>query len=307
MLHSRTYTEVDDEVLRCLHGGQYKVLRYLVNRADAIGRCFPGSEAIGTGTAYGSRHVASVLPELADMGLIAYLRRGEYDQMTGRPLVNVYMVNPAYICLAELYQAEATVLWQAHGKPLVLIPLRMNHSASLTNTKQPASGTHSLNQFQETNTSHHHQKPTTSAKAEKPDVRGLEPENDGTANRETQDGTPQPTRRAASNRTKLKGSAAARLPNPQAVAHALPDDAHEKLALKLHSLGIRMALARGFVVEHGIPACQAALIQTYAASESTEIKSLPGFFRAMLQEHAEQITNIAFDDLGFATEQEVGY
>lgn len=38
MLHSRTYTEVDDEVLRCITGAHYKVLRYLVNRADPAGR-----------------------------------------------------------------------------------------------------------------------------------------------------------------------------------------------------------------------------------------------------------------------------
>jgi len=306
MLHSRTYTEVDDEVLRCITGAQYKVLRYLVNRADALGRCFPGSEAIGNAVAYEVRHIARLVPELADRGLIAYMRRGEYDPLTRRPLPNVYMVNPAYICLAELFQAEAAVLWQTYGKPLMLIPLRMTQESSLTTTKQPTPSTYSNTQHHETNVMHHHHQPPTPANANDNRARLPEPELDQTANREAQDGDPQPTRRAASNRTKAGGSAA-RLPNPQAVAHALPDNDHEKLALKLHSLGIRMTLARGFIVEYGVTACQSALTQTYAATETSAINSLPGFFRMSLQEQHDQITNIAIDDLGYTQEQEANY
>lgn len=111
MPHTRTDIDLDNAVLRAIPGAPYKVLRYLCNRADERGVCYPGNEAIATGVDASVRDVVRYVPELEKMGLIAYLRRQQFDPYTRRALPNVMIINPAYICLAEAHQAEAQELW----------------------------------------------------------------------------------------------------------------------------------------------------------------------------------------------------
>jgi len=306
MLHTRTSIELDDEVLRYLHPALYKVLRYLVNRADGRGVCFPGDMKIAAGTGFGIRHIERLVPELAETGLIAYVRRGAFDPDTRMRLPNIYVINPAYIAIAPNKESEALRYWEAAAG--------RNSSIRLLSRVNQHQETNDSNQYHETNasetnTSNPYHAPTPvgakaplTTKDKGKNGSAQEPEaNDETAEQETQDGNPQHTRRAASNHKKAGGSAAP-LKNPAAIDRALPDNDDERMARKLHGLGIRLKLARGFVNDYGREQCSDALAQTFAATETTKIKSLGGFFRTILQENLQNAPKKA-DDLN----QEVGY
>lgn len=273
MPHSRTDIELDDEVLRSLPAAHYKILRYLVNRADARGVCYPGNERIAEGVHYHERHIESLLPELAETGLIAYLRRGAYDELTRRRLPNVLMVNPAYICIAEAHQAEAKRLWDSTG---VSIRFHPNHSTPLTNNKnQPQLPTPKGEPAPRTNNN-------TASKAKRPKPR--EVQNDPTATQEndtTQD--TQPARERTAEHKNPSVPPRAPFVNPAAIDYALPDNQHEALAMKLRGLKIPMGMARGFVAEYGVKKCEDALLQTLAAQKEGGVDRPGGFFRAILQ------------------------
>ncbi len=294
MPHTRTDIDVDLEVLRALPGSQYKILRYLVNRADPRGVCYPGNENIAQGVNYDLRHVERLVPELVEAGLVAYLRRNEIDRLTGRRQINVYQINPAYICIAEAHQAEANALWQeATGGTTRLL------SRTLTNNK---------NQLQEPTpkrettpgTNNNNQRARAASNTKEPKA---EPRDDPTADRETDTTQDAPQSNSAQRPAKqaLPGvpPAAAKFVNPLAIADTLPDKQHENLALKLRGLGIPMAMARGFVCEYGVKQCEDALLQTLAADKANDegIRNHGGFFRAILQQGlADRATFKAHED-----------
>lgn len=282
MPHTRTDIDLDNEVLRVLSGAHYKVLRYLCNRADSRGVCFPTNETIAAGVNHDPRHTARLLPELVDMGLVGYLRRDEYDGFTGRKIPNVYIVNPKYISLSEANQAEAEALWKA-ARPY-------DSGVTLTNN----------NQLQRTNSINQHQNPTPQGpmpgdqqqqppasaplneKTETPEL-----SDDPTATRETdetQDGSDS-TARSAQRSLPLPGvPPAVMFRNPVPMDEPLTD-MQEELAQKIRRLGVPLKMARGFVLEYGAVQCEDALMQTLAADRSIEdgVRNFAGFFRAILQ------------------------
>lgn len=280
MPHTRTDIELDDEVLRALTGAQYKILRYLVNRADPRGICYPGNESIAQGVNYDLRHIERLVPALVEAGLVAYLRRNEIDRFTGRRQFNVYQINPAYICIAEAYQAEAAAFWEeATGGTVRLL------SRTLTNNKNQYNQPTPKDPIPGTNNNNQQPRP---AKATQP---GHAPEKleDPTAARETdqtQD-APQPTTtRSVQRSLPIPGVPPGVIfRNPGPVGETLPDRQHETLALRLRGLGIPMPMARGFVLEYGVKNCEDALLQTLAADKAIDdgVRSLAGFFRSVLQ------------------------
>lgn len=299
MPHTRTDIELDDEILKQISGAQYKVLRYLCNRADPWGACYPGNQAIADGTLTNLRDVVRHVPALVDIGLVAYLRRGAFDEWTRRALVNVVMVNPAYICLAEPYLAEAQAKWDATG---VSMKFHTTPESYLTNTN---------NQYQEpiperkpvprTNTNN--QPPTAPLTTKGKGTPELD--NDPTAareNDETQDATPNSVSTAKLTRP---GVPPETFKNPMPITETLPDQQHEVLALRLRGLGIAMPLARGFILEYGLKNCEDALLQTLAADRTNDngLRNLGGFFRFVLQKSlVDRYTFKAHE-----SDQEAGY
>lgn len=299
MPHTRTDIDLDDEVLRAVSGAHYKVLRYLCNRADERGVCYPGNERIGQGVNYDERHIERLVPELEEIGLIAYLRRKEFDPYTRRALPNVMIINPAYICLAEAHQAEAQALWNSVVKSTRLL------SRTLTNNK---------NQHQEPTpgrkpaprTNNNNQRAHAASNAKGRDAPELP--DDPTAAHETdktQDALQPNSAQRTAKHTNPGVPPAAKFVNPLAIADTLPDKQHENLALRLRGLGIPMAMARGFVVEYGIKPCEDALLQTLAADKVIDdgVRNHGGFFRGVLQQGlADRHTFKAHE-----SDQEAGY
>lgn len=298
MPHTRTDIELDDEVLRALRGAPYKVLRYLVNRADARGVCYPGNEKVAMGVNYDLRSIERLIPELVEAGLVAYLRRNEIDRFTGRRQFNVYQINPAYICIAEAHQAEANALWEeATGGTTRLL------SRTLTNNKNQHHDPAPDKPAPRTNNNNQPARAASNAKKPK------EPPADPTAAREddaTQDApqdnsaqrTAKPTDSGVPPRAPSK-----RFANPMPLAETLPDQQHENLALRLRGLGLPMAMARGFVVEYGVKPCEDALLQTLAADKANDegIRNHGGFFRSVLQQGlADRATFKAHEEDGEA-------
>jgi hypothetical protein len=299
MPHTRTDIELDDEVLRALPGSQYKILRYLVNRADPRGVCYPGNEKIAQGVNYDLRHIERLVPELVDAGLVAYLRRKEFDPYTRRPIPNVYQINPAYICIAEAHQAEAAALWeQATGGNTRLL------SRTITNNKnqpqqpapdKPAPRTNNNNQPARAASN-----PKGQDAPELPDDPTAAHETD-----KTQDAPPNTSAQRTAKHTSPGVPPAAKFVNPLAIAETLPDKQHETMALRLRGLGIPMAMARGFVCEYGVKQCEDAMLQTLAADKGIDdgVRNHAGFFRSVLQQGlADRKTFKAHED-----DQEAGY
>lgn len=279
MPHTRTHIDLDNEVLRTLPGAPYKVLRYLCNRADARGVCYPGNDAISAGVDASVRDVVRYVPQLEEMGLIAYLRRREFDPYTRQALPNVMQINPAYICLAEAYQAEAEELWNRAMKSIGLqSPTLTNNNNQLqepTPERKPAPRTNNNNQ--------------RARAASNTKNQNAEPPDDPTAARET-DATQDAPQPNSAQRTAKQ--APPDVPprvifvNPLPIRDNLPDKQHETLALKLRGFGIPLAMARGFVCEYGVKLCEDALLQTLAADKANDegIRNHGGFFRAILQQ-----------------------
>lgn len=274
--HTRTYIETDDLAIGTLSCHAYKVLRYLANRADNLGRCFPKQETIhealgGTGD---DRHVHRAINDLIQRGWIAYLRHNQYDSATGRKLPNVYQVNPEYICIAEQHQAEAAMMWARVGKSLSpsdsgVTLTNNNNQHHESDTIKPAPGTNNNNQHTQEQGVSTAAKPKTlrAEKAEKPQ-RSTEPASQSEALPLLPPSSAPPPNR---------------LPNPASIGHALPDEAREKLAGRLREFGIPMPMARGFVVEYSVLLIEQAYTQTSAALSSGSITKPGGFFRTILQ------------------------
>lgn len=279
MPHARTDIDLDDEVLKALPAAQYKILRYLVNRADARGVCYPGNENIAAGVKYDVRHVERLVPELVEAGLVGYLRRQEFDRYTGRALPNIYIINPAYICIAEAHQAAAAAFWQeATGGTARLL------SRTITNNKNQLQKPAPKRKPAPLTNNNKNQPAHAATKHEGQDAPEM-PDTPTQGEEKTQD-APQTPARSAQREPKTSGvPPRAAFVNPAPIDYALPDNQHERLAARLRSLKIPMGMARGFVVEYSVKKCEDALSQTLAAMNEIDggVRNPGGFFRAILQ------------------------
>lgn len=275
--HTRVYIETSDLAVRHLSCPALKALIYLSNRADEIGSCYPKHETIhaAMGCEGDDRNVQRILGELESGGWIAYRRRNQNDPITRKKLPNVYMLNPEYLCIAEAFQAEAAQEWsRISGKSLFLIP--RDSGVPLTNN---------INQLQVTNTSesapltnNNNQQPPSEAEVPKTRAKAKEKASPAASSSE-------PHQRAAQSPSPSSAPppSTKRFPNPQNIDHALPEAAHEGLAVQIRALGIPMPMCRGFVAEYGPASVGQALKQTHAAMRDGTADKPPGFFRKILQ------------------------
>lgn len=281
MLHTRVYTGPDDSALANLSGCQYKSLRYLVNRADGRGICYPAVETIARATGYNMRHTSRALELLYSVDLIRYVRKDEIDPVTRRQLPNAYQVNPDYICLAAEAESEARAIWSS------LIVWCGNDSVGLPShtNQQPES----INQHQRTSTSQPAPEPNTNnqrpPKAARPADYANQGEKPGQG-QESKPGRRDRQREAHKQRNAPaveRGSAPpAKFSNPKSV-HTPLEEWHEKLAGQVRGLGVPYPMARGFVQEYGFDRVQVALLAVGEAILNQTADRPAGLFRSILQ------------------------
>jgi hypothetical protein len=285
--HIRVYIEANWNALGCLPPVAYKVLISLCQRADGLGRCFPSAERIAEDCGCHVDSVWASLKTLEEGRYIGYLRRNEYDVVTGRKLPNVYLVNPHFICIALEWQEEALKLWSAIYSNH---PMPLSDFSGINQQQEPAPETNTIESESRTNNNNQHfresgeagQPPQSkksagekSKKAEKPKANRQNDSDSEPAAQNQQGEAPQ--------RSKKRGGSAG-YRNPDPIAAPIPDDLLERLANRVNSLGVPIPLARGFVMAYGGEMVEAALLQLAAAKrKGQEIANDGGFFRHLLQ------------------------
>jgi hypothetical protein len=282
MPHKRVDITQDDLALQKLSGSRYKILHYLINRADSRGICYPGIDTIASGTGYSEPTVRDGLQALNECNLMRYLRRDEQDPVTKRQLSNVYMINPQFISLPTAFVAESRALWFSLREKCG------NHSAVtfFYGNQQPTpvsqyQETTPVNQYQGTNTNNQH---SSNPKKIQLPAQQLSPEGKDTrtaAGREGQMDTPGNKQRNAQS-DKSQGSVVReKYHNPEPIQSNLPDRTHEALALAIRNIGISMPLARGFIVTYGMKRCETAIESVKTMGSSA--KNPAGLFRTIVQ------------------------
>lgn len=280
MLHSRTDTEQDDNLLWCLPDIEYKAYRYLVNRADPIGVCYPKIVTIAEAIAHSEREVQRALETLHDNTVFRYRRRNAVDPATRRRLHNVYQVNPLLLVIAAEFEAEAWSEWDALinqcGNVSTRLPSRINQHQEpipLTNTSEPAPLTSTTNRTL---------KKGGGAAADDAN----QPAGDGKTKNQKPAGeaTQREARSDQRGAHEPKSSVPPERPqyvNPPLVNSNLPDAAHEGLAAEIRQFSIAMPLARGFVVTYGYSRVRLAFDQVRKMGEKA--RDPAAVFRSIVQ------------------------
>lgn len=280
MLHSRTDTEQDDIALRCLPGCEYKAYRYLVNRADTIGVCYPKIPTIADAIGCSAREAQRALEVLNDNDVFRYRRKNAFNPVTRRKETNVYQINPLILVIADEFVSEAWSEWDA------LINQCGNVSTGLWSH---------INQHQEpiprTNSRTNSRTSTTKSPA-KADGQGGPP--DDYANAPTGGKKPKPknpdgesTQRAAPDqrghapKSSVPPGDRPQYANPTLINTNLPNQEHEMLASQIRKFGIGMGLARGFVVEYGYERTKLAFDQVEKMGDKA--REPAAVFRSIVQ------------------------
>lgn len=282
--HIRIIISANWNALNTLKCSTYKVLIALSGRADHVGRCFPTAERIAEDTSLHVQTVFQCLDELEMCQYIGYLRKNEYDPVTGRKMPNVYVVSPYFLCIAEDYQLEALALWKAALDSREM-PVSIESFSYYNQQQEPAS----KNQHQGTNTSNQQQQPpgpektandeTAAQPVEKQKNRKPQKRGDETDTSNQQSVAPQQSEKHGSS-----AKITERYNNPDPIPAPLPDGLQESLANDVNKLAIPIPMARGFVVGYGYQAVKAAYEQTLIADNDGVIRTTKaGFFRAILQ------------------------
>ena len=318
--HSRVYIAPDDHALKMLKSTEYKVLRYLVNRADPRGVCYPTINTIhqAIGGRGDDRQTHRALETLWQMDYVRFVRRDTFDPATGRKMPNVYIVNPSYICLSAERKFDAREMWN-RAEPSVVEVTRGNAPSDLDDTMiraEPSvvevtitnNRTNTNNQHQLTKHQNQQQQPAPeSAKSPKNKAQALENGSHNetvghedtylTAEMELQEGVDQNERQKQRKAQKQQSATKEQNPplsaappptrrryvNPAAINEPLTGD-NESLAEKLKTLGgISLPLGRALIVEYGAGLCEQAYNQVRAAMAGGDIKRPGGLFRSILQ------------------------
>lgn len=274
--HTRTYIHQDDQALMTLRPASYRVLRYMANRADAKGVCWPGAALISDDLNMHRQTVYDAWSELESVGVIVCQRESIHDPLTGRMVSKVWQVSPYYLTIAENAIEDARELWkQAAGCDLR--PTWSIKSQEYTNQQQ--------NQHQEpmsitskrTNNNIHQAEGASAPQASTPQAEHhnyheppIHIEN-----------WPQPQQRSTAPAGTKQGSAnvTKSYADPEPLETALHDPHDEQVAVNVNRLGIPLALARGFVASYGPDLCRIALERVAATPASKPA----GLFRYLVQ------------------------
>jgi len=283
MPHKRVDITQDDMALRHLSGCEYKVLNYIVNRADSRGVCFPTLETIANATGYNYRHVLRAMERLEVNAVIGYHRKNENDPITSRKLPNVYQVNPDYISLAVENVLESRRLW----KMLIdRCAVSMRLWSHINQQPTPVSQFHKTTPeismpLNNTNNQRSALKDENQTATAYPNDFQI-PEGQDAKTEKHKDGQEDNKQRNAHGNERTKSSAAReKYHNPSPIGTNLPDPLHESLAFEVRKLGIPMPLARGIVMEYGIERTNLALQST--AAMGSDAKNPAGLFRSIVQ------------------------
>lgn len=267
--HVRVNIEANFAALQALHCSAYKVLMYLANRADSIGRCFPARDTIADECNLHWQTVDKALESLESQGYMVYLRQNAYDPILGKKLPNVYMVSPLFLELSESAKESAINLWNDFSK------------ISYINQQQ--------NHVPKNNTSNQHQKQQQQPlKAVTPDA-PAQPKIVDSKKTKTAKSEPQKTASAATTtqRSENKSRSSAivkKFTNPLSITEPLPDGLSELLAERVNSYGIPKPMARGFVHKYGYEhVAKSCTYFEFVRHTQQDIKSPAGFFRSILE------------------------
>lgn len=305
--YSAAYVQAERAALRALPCWAYCVLRYLCSRADELGRCFPSVATIAQELGYDSdSSIYEALDLLESRCLIGYLRRNERDLLTGKPIPNVYQISPYYLMIREELIPEALRFWliAANGQNPRIWDISVQESSERRDESGIPDTNQQHNQIQKTNdsgpdtkTNNNNQRAFEKVRvspvqnyvksdiesAETPDTAQTEvgyanmPESRPTAQR-TAKATRVPPRpaRPADDESRLRPR---KYDDADPQPAPFPDGGREMVARSINRLGIPLPLARGFLNQYGVSACQSALLIT-----CQEQRTNPGgFFRYILQ------------------------
>lgn len=239
-----------------------KVLMYLAGRSNHYGVCFPYQTTISNDSSLDEDTVYKAIGELITYGYIKCHRKTYHNRFTGESRPPLFQVSPHFLEIAEEFQPDAFAMWSENGNPKIS---DSNQQQELT------AGKNIINQPQETTT-------TTNIN------RNFE-EKPQTANRKPQTAISQ-TKQAAQPQSRLPNQNSAIVKNstnPKTIKTFLPDDCQELLAERIMQLGIKLSLARGFVVEYGYEKCLVVADYVDMTIARQEIKSPAGFYRSLIQ------------------------
>lgn len=266
MTHSRTDTAQDDLCLRYLSGFEYKVYRYLVNRADPIGISYPSEEKIAYSVHGDPRSVQRALQTLHDNAVFRYRRRNAFDPVTRRKINNCYQVNPDILVIAAKFEVEARSEWDALINQCGNVSIRL--WCRINQHQEPTPEPTSVSSFR-TNTTNDKNALTEAGQGQGQNGSGGGKHNDLTHQREAPDS---------------KSSVPPPRPkyiNPKPVNEPMTDPAHEQLATSIRDIGIGLPLARGFVSEYGYDRSKSAFAETVLMGEEARVPA--AVFRSIIQ------------------------
>lgn len=260
--HIRIKFNANLNAIQSLDCASYKVLMYLAGRSNQYGTCFPYGVTIAKDTNLDTDTVYPALGLLEASGYIKTLRKAFYNRFSKESTPPLFQVSPHFLEIAEEYQNDALAIWNENGKPIFSASNQQQEPTAIKNTN---------NQPQETTTTTN----TSDSLNEKPRK----------ANREKQTAS-EPTKQAPQVQSSLPNESSAivkKATNPKPVKNFL-QDGEELLAERLFVMGIKLNLARGFIVEYGYAKCLAAVNYTdNVVANQGDIRNPSGFFRAMLQ------------------------
>jgi hypothetical protein len=230
---------------------------------------------------YERNTVYAILTELEATGLMRFIRRGQHDPVTRKPLPNVYQVSPAVISLSDTHYPEALTLWaQADGGVLAKSEGGVLAKSDTNQQQEPRTLTNDSIQYQ------NQQQQPVAPRLEKASASPQTPQSAAIV-QSAQPAVQQkaPSVQSANDHTQQRGapqttntSGPRYYQNPSPVYEAL-EPSGESMSERLRDLGIPLPLARGLVNEYGIGACSLAYDQTMAANAVSK----SGFFRHILQ------------------------
>lgn len=289
MTHKRVNIGPDDRAIQALTGNEYKIMHYLINRADSRGICFPSVETISEATRTSAATVYRALEKIQDMDLMRYVRRDEYDMVSKKKKPNAYQICPEYLSLPVKFVLESQAIW---GSLTGKFGNRSSYQERYIN-QQPIPLTNTIGpDTKRTNTNNQYHSPLNAEKLEDASS-NLMPEGEdhtlkilrdgGKAEKHPPENEGMDSNQQPAGQSPSKSSvppAREKYTNPDPITANLPDQTLEILAYKIRQLGIAMPQARGFVMTYGVERCTAAI----KSVESTSgVKSPAGLFRSIIQ------------------------
>lgn len=277
--HTRTYIHQDDQALMALRPTAYRVLRYMANRADARGVCWPGAALIADDLAVHRQTIYEAWSDLESVGALVCQRESIHDPLTGRMIAKVWQVSPYYICVADDWLEEAREMWKdACGYDRKLswsIKSQKDTNQQQNQQQEPTPRTNKRTN----NNIHQVESVETAASAPQASTAQREHSHTHELPIEVQN-WPQPQQRSTDAAGKNRGSAKIKKYNdPQPVESALSEPGHEQLASNINTLGIPLALSRGFVTHYGYDLCNLA----WQRVSNTTAARPGGLFRYLVQ------------------------